>query len=109
MTTPVIFRKWKKSSDQWESIIAVFPTDLAGPNDWICNSYEHIGQHGGCNYQGVVLPRTVPATPDEYADLLAELIKIGYTDLKIYKRWQYRFNRELARQWEETYGQHSHS
>lgn len=103
MTTPVIFRKWKKSSCQWQSIIAIFPTDLAGPESYLCTSYEHIGQHGACDYRRAVLPNTKLAKPEEYAELMDELVRIGYTDLVIYQRWQPRFTRELDNQYREQY------
>ena len=77
--TPVIFRKFKTGE-----VLALFPT-LPGTNDpHTCQSYQHIGQHGAasadCSY-------TKPATPAEYADLLRELVSIGYDDLKIVKRF----------------------
>lgn len=80
--TPVIFRKWPKS--EGGGVIALFPTI---PADWAgryCQSYEHVGQHGGADYHGVVR-QTTPAKPDEYADLASELTGIGY-DLVPYSR-----------------------
>ena len=47
-------------------------------------SYQHDGQHGDC--VPWISSFTKPATPDEYADLLAELKSIGYDDLQICKR-----------------------
>ena len=81
MTTPVIFRKWCGTSD----IIALFPSvpsSMVTPAH--CLSYEHVGQHGGADYYGV-MSKTVLATSDEYASLLKELETI-YDDLKVYKR-----------------------
>ena len=72
----VIFRKWKDTGD----VIAFFPDQK--DREYI-GSYEHIGQHGNATYPH---RGTVPATPDEYADLLAELKRIGYDDLRIVKR-----------------------
>jgi hypothetical protein len=69
----VVFRRWK---DIYE-VIALFPeipTDIHG---WYCNSYEHIGQHGGADYCGVVM-QTQPARPEEFASLARELTLIGY-------------------------------
>lgn len=91
MTTPVIFRKWKKKSDQWERIIAVFPTIPTSDNSALCESYEHVGQHGGCNYYRAILPNTVPAKLEEYQELLQELKQRGYDDLVVYRRMQRRF------------------
>ena len=75
-TERVIFRKWKGNGD----IIAFFPDQPDGP---YLMSYAHIGQHGLASYPH---PKTEPATPEEYAPLLAELRRIGYTDLKIVAR-----------------------
>jgi hypothetical protein len=47
-------------------------------------SYEHVGQHGGANYAGVMC-RTRPAKPSEYKDLQEELEERGY-NLRIVKR-----------------------
>jgi hypothetical protein len=51
---------------------------------WHILSYEHIGQHGGADYQGVI-DRTVPATEAEYSGLKRELEGTGY-NLEAYKR-----------------------
>lgn len=80
MTTPVIFRKWKNGN-----IIALFPTIPSDYAGLYCMSYEHIGQHSGAYYFGV-LSHTKLAMPEEYADLLNELVTIGYNDFKVYKR-----------------------
>jgi hypothetical protein len=77
--TPVIFRR------DGDEIVAVFPTIEADPGQATC--YAHIGQHSGCSRQWYY--ETRPAKPAEYADLLAELVDIGYDDLKIYRRWSY--------------------
>lgn len=77
--TKVIFRKWKDNGD----IIAFFP-DV----DWgrgLIGSYMLLDQHAGTSYQQC-LRDTVPASPEEYADLLAELKQIGYDDLVIRRR-----------------------
>lgn len=72
----VIFRKWKSNGD----LIAFFPDQKDGP---YIASYQHVGQHGRASYPH---PQTDPATPEEYADLLAELRRIGYSELKIVTR-----------------------
>lgn len=73
----VIFRKFKDGD-----IIALFPA-LAGSNNPItCASYMHIGQHG----EAVAGTLGTPATPEEYADLLAELGRVGYKNLRIVKK-----------------------
>ena len=73
----VMFRKWKGNG----AIIAFFPDQPDGP---YLMSYAHIGQHGLASYPH---PKTEPATPEEYAPLLAELRRIGYSDLKIVARF----------------------
>ncbi len=42
--TKVIFRKWPKS--QGGGVIALFPQLPASYSGHMCESYEHIGQHG---------------------------------------------------------------
>lgn len=45
---------------------------------------EHVGQHGGADYIGVV-QATRPVSVDDAGDLIAELTRIGYR-LKAIKR-----------------------
>ena len=81
-TLPVIFRKYTSNGD----ILAIFPTLPAlhsSPHTVTC--YEHIGQHGSMAY-GYMEPHTVKASPSEYAELYAELITIGYNNLKVVQR-----------------------
>ena len=69
----VVFRKWKDIG----SIIALFPelpSDLYGQ---YCDAYEHVGQHGGADFHGVV-QQTKPCSSEESAGLAAELRTIGY-------------------------------
>jgi hypothetical protein len=68
--TPMVFRKWPNGT-----VTALMPTILDTPGH--CLSYEHVGQHGGADYTGVV-SRTQPATPQEYESLLSELRSLGY-------------------------------
>lgn len=56
-------------------VIALFPEQDEGRG--LVNSYEHIGQHGGADYSGVI-SRSRKAIPKEYADLKKELTSIGY-------------------------------
>jgi hypothetical protein len=44
---------------------------------YTCTCYAHVGQHGSCNIS-LINRCSRPATEAEYADLLAELEKIGY-------------------------------
>ena len=80
--TRVVFRRWPKS--QGGGIIALFPDIPSDPSGRFCLSYEHVGQHGGADYRGVI-GSTRPATPFEYRPLQDELTSIGY-DLKIRSR-----------------------
>jgi hypothetical protein len=69
----VVFRKWKDGF----GTIALFPeipTDLYGR---YCESYEHVGQHGGADFLGVIM-NTRSASTEESADLAEELTNIGY-------------------------------
>ena len=70
----VIFRKWKSNGE----IIALFPEIPHDVNGVYSESYQHIGQHGAADPQGVVSIYTNPAIPEEYADLKRELEQIGY-------------------------------
>ena len=77
--TLVVFRYWSDSRD----VIALFPEIDAGGG--LCQSYMHVGQHGGANYSHVVKLTTL-ATPEQYALLVEELEIIGYI-LDIRKKW----------------------
>lgn len=81
--TKVVFRVWNDGG----TVIALFPEVDEG--NGYCSSYEHVGQHSGADYKGVVA-RTRLASPKEYQFLLRELRGIGY-DLEIRKRWNRRF------------------
>jgi hypothetical protein len=72
-STIVIFRKWKDIG----TVIALFPELPADFNGYFCDAYEHIGQHGGADYFGVV-QATKPVSAKEAADLKRELTRIGY-------------------------------
>ena len=81
--TVVVFRRWpaKEGGD----VIALFPEIDEG--NYCCASYMHIGGHSGARY-GLVINATRPATPEEYADLKAELeaYPYGYR-LKVQRRY----------------------
>ena len=81
MSTPVIFRQYSDGE-----IIALFPATPGGQFGE-CQSYLHVGQHGAADY-GHAVRTTRPARPEDHADLQAELVDIGYGDLKIYEREQ---------------------
>jgi hypothetical protein len=82
--TKVIFRFWKES----KSVIAIFPEHLGDSDLHTCSSYQHVGQHSACNPQ-MIVERSRPAKPEEYADLKAELEgPIGY-NLEVILRYRY--------------------
>jgi hypothetical protein len=78
--TPVVFRKDRKKDPE---ITAVFPCEPADVHGRTMSCYAHVGQHGGCSY--IWYHTTRAAKPHEYADLLAELIELGYQP-KVYRR-----------------------
>lgn len=80
--TKVIFRKFKDGD-----IIALMPW-IISDHRGNCESYMHIGQHGGADYFGL-LSITKLATKKEYAPLAAELRSIGY-NLDIRQRYDRR-------------------
>jgi len=79
--TPVIFRRFEDGE-----VMALFPATPGGQFGE-CQSYVHVGQHGAADY-GLVIRMTEPAAPAEYTDLQAELVDIGYTDLRVFSREQ---------------------
>ena len=76
--TKVVFRYWEKD------VIALFPEIPADNWGVFCQSYQHIGQHGGADYYGII-DKSRPALPEEYADLRDELEQIGY-NLEVRRR-----------------------
>ena len=78
----VIFRTreqflWSRKEYERE-VIALFP-ELPGDNDpySTCLSYQHVGQHGAAAVS--LMDVTRPATPEEYAPLMRELVAaVGY-------------------------------
>lgn len=79
-TTPIVFRRWRDGG----GIIALFPEIPTDINGQFCEAYEHVGQHGGAHYHGVI-QATVPVSKADAASLAAELRRIGYS-LTIIKR-----------------------
>lgn len=78
MSTKVIFRKLGGE------IIALFP-ELPGTSDpATCMSYMHTGQHAPARPYRL----GIPATPEEYSALKAELESLGYV-LEVVKRFRY--------------------
>ena len=93
--TTVIFRLFKpsKCKDPYNpnyskggEVIALFPYEIADKHGNIV-SYMHIGQHGVSS--PLLIADTVPAKPEEYADLKKELESIGYVlDVKARRSWR---------------------
>ncbi len=73
----VTFRKERDGE-----ILAVFALKW---DAYTLTGYAHIGQHTAVDC-GYYRDCTKPATPEEYAPLLAELRAIGYEDLRVVKR-----------------------
>lgn len=92
--TKVVFRKLKDGQ-----VIALFPQETASRDGYECMSYMHVGQHGSAD--PMIVHDTKPATPREYAPLVAELLSIGYRlDIrKKFGRKDYNVRRERARLW----------
>ena len=81
MTTDVAFVI--ETDDEYRDVLAVMP-GVAGTNYFRrdCTSYAHMGQHSACHFD-YIREKCVGANPNEYADLLAELKRIGYDDIEI--------------------------
>jgi hypothetical protein len=75
----VVFRRWKNGG-----LIALFPELPADMSGFLVDAYEHIGQHGGADYHGVI-QQTSPCSVSDAADLITELRTIGY-ELKPVRR-----------------------
>lgn len=78
--TKVVFRYDKKA----EEVIAVFP-ELGSRANCRVSCYAHIGQHFEASYPQIIAT-TQPATIGQYSELLAELVAVGYDDLRVVKR-----------------------
>jgi hypothetical protein len=78
----VVFRVWPDGD-----VIALFPRIAANVDGYECQSYEHVGQHGGADPMAIV-QATRLAKPAEYRELARELRGLGYK-LRIAKRCTY--------------------
>jgi hypothetical protein len=96
--TPVVFRA-ERSGKFKGDVTAVFPTisnDYAGLQ---MTCYAHVGQHSGCSWEWYYSTRA--AKPEEYKDLLAELVSVGYRPKvcrRISRAHRDEFAAEMARQ-----------
>lgn len=78
--TRVVFRKFKEGD-----VIALFPDTMRStPDGWRLESYQHVGQH--CEADAEITSITKLATKEEYADLLDELNRVGYFDLRVVRK-----------------------
>ena len=93
--TPVLFRVARAPKRDSADVTAVFPCEPADMTGTAMSCYAHIGQHGSCGYGWYATTR--PATPAEYADLLAELESAPYGyRLKVYQRMTAQHRKALA-------------
>lgn len=75
--TAVVFRTWKGSHKE---TTALFPYEIESfgqHGNVACSCFEHIGQHGGADYENVIR-QTRPATAEEIAELTRELTAAPY-------------------------------
>ena len=72
MATKVIFKKEKGAT----GVYALFPESSEG--NYCITSYTHIDQHSPASK---TLMKARNAAKEEYQDLLAELVNVGYDDL----------------------------
>ena len=80
--TVVIFRNFIDFG-----VTALFPYEIYRNGHHTITCYAHVGQHSEADYDNVVNNSTL-ATPEEYADLKAELESIGY-DLDVKSKRHY--------------------
>ena len=80
MATKVVFRYDKKADE----VLAIFPELCISANYYVL-CYAHIGQHFEALHHHII-KTTQPATESQYCELLAELLAIGYDDLRVLKR-----------------------
>jgi hypothetical protein len=90
--TDVMFRMCE---GECTAVFVAEPHDVYG-RYIVC--YAHVGQHSSCSWDWVA-KNTVPATPDQYASLLAELEgdTYGYR-LRVVKKRTAKHRKAFARQ-----------
>ena len=85
--TPVIIRvqKGKGKGDHLYDLEAIFPSIVGTNNPNTMTCYCALGQHSSCSsdYAGRM---TRPANAEQTRRMLAELRRVGYTDLKVVSR-----------------------
>ena len=86
--TKVIFRKWNKSVDKKQGIIAIFPEDIGTMSSYTCNSWEWVGEHGACDPVQVI-KGSKPATEIEYLEVKNYLENHYGYKLEVIQRLRY--------------------
>lgn len=76
----VVFRYDRKAGE----VLAVFP-ELCSRANYCVTCYAHIGQHFESSHPQIIAT-TQPATESQYSELLAELVAVGYDNLRVVKR-----------------------
>jgi hypothetical protein len=87
--TKVIFRKWNKSVDKNQGIIAIFPEEIGTMSGYTCDSWERVGEHSACDPVGVI-KNSKPATESEYQEDKNYLENHYGYNLKVLKRLGYK-------------------
>ena len=80
--TKVIFRMWENGQ-----VIAMFPEVAVDKIGYYCQSYMNVGQHSPASPS--LVANTKPASKEDYAELMKELVKIGYDNLQVIKKFSY--------------------
>lgn len=82
----VIFRVFtgKDARKDKPEVIAILPGVLGTNEPYTCQSYMSVGGHSS-SVPGALIPRTRPATPEEYEPLMREMFRLGYC-LRVVKR-----------------------
>lgn len=86
--TKVIFRKWNKSVDKNQGIIAIFPEEIGTMSCYTCSSWEWVGEHGACDPQ-LVIKSSKPATESEYQEVKNYLENHYGYNLEVIQRLRY--------------------
>lgn len=100
-TIKVVFRKYKETGD----IVALFPAVPEDVYGYKCSGYEHVGQHFSADPLDMIQITRPCKARAEYAELLRELISIGYDNLLVSERisrHDFAKRREAARVWREN-------
>ncbi len=86
--TKVIFRKWNKSVDKKQGIIAIFPEDIGTMSIYTCSAWEWVGEHGACD-PAEVIKNSKPAKESEYQEIKNYLENHYGYKLEVIQRLRY--------------------